>query len=482
MTDLIHRMTAARVVAAATFAVFAAGLSALTTQPVETQPAEEAPENTPPITSKAWGTRLEPEPPGYVKTPDQSGLDAFKDVDWLDFGLVHRTRFELRRNDYRRNRSQDLPDEDQFLLRTQAYVGIRKILDPFRFGLEVADMRQFNSDFPESTDDANEADFVQAFAELYFTDALGPGQPLQFRVGRFTMDLIDRRLIGRNRWRNTISAFDGFRLRLGQPSSDWQVDVFAVMPVERRSYHLDRSDEERWFYGIIGAWRGWSPHVVLEPYYLVLDEDFKDRDARDREVHTLGMHGFGLIGKTGFDYDFNTAFQFGDDGERDICAYAMMGELGYSFKHPWKPRLSFSTAYASGDRDPEDNQTNRFDRLFEVGHSWADSDLFDWRNTIAPKIRLELRPVDPLRLTLSYGAYWLASDSDAWPRVGRRDEDGESGDFVGQEIDLQLRYQVSKRMEIELGYSHFMPGTFVENTGPADDSDFFYVQATLSLF
>ncbi len=464
------------------FAVFASGAFAQTTRPVETQAAEEPPRKSPPIFSRGWGTRPEPEPPGYVRTLDRSGVDAFKDVDWLEFGLVHRTRFELRRDDYRRGRSQDLPSEDQFLLRTQAYVGIRKIADPFRFGLEVADMHQFNSSFPETSDDANEADFLQAFGELYFTDALGPGQPLQFRVGRFTMDLMDRRLIARTRWRNTMNAFDGFRLRLGQPSSDWQVDIFAVMPVERRSCHLDRSDEERWFYGLVGAWRGWSPHVVLEPYYLILDEDLKDPDARDRELHTLGLHGFGLIGKTGFDYDFNTAFQFGDDGERDIWAYAMIGEVGYTFEHAWKPRLSFSTAYASGDRNPRDRQTNRFDRLFEAGHCWANSDLFDWRNTIVPKIRLEVCPVKPLRLFLSYGAYWLASDADAWPRVGRRDAEGRSGDFVGQEIDLQLRYQINKRLEVELGYAHFMPGAFVRNTGPADDADFFYVQATLSLF
>jgi len=90
--------------------------------------------------------------------------------------------------------------------------------------------------------------------------------------------------------------------------------------------------------------------------------------------------------------------------------------------------------------------------------------------------------VKPLRLFLSYGAYWLASDADAWPRVGRRDAEGRSGDFVGQEIDLQLRYQINKRLEVELGYAHFMPGAFVRNTGPADDADFFYVQATLSLF
>ncbi len=445
----------------------------------------QAPAESPrPITSRAWGTRLETEPPGYIKPLSVHGeryhVDWWRDADWLDFGLEHRTRFEMRRDDYRSGRSATLPDEDQFLLRTRMYLGVRRALDPLRFAIEIEDARQFNSDFPERSDDVNEVDFLQAFVELHFEDALGPGRPLELRAGRMTLEYMDRRLIGRNRWRSTINAFDGFRLRLGQPSADWQIDAFAVQPVERRLRQPDRSDEERWFYGMVGAWRGWSPGIILEPYYLVLDEDYKDPAVRDREVHTLGVHGFGLIGESGFDYDFNAAFQTGHDGERDICAYALIGELGYTFEHAWKPRLSFSTAYNSGDRDPDDDQSNRFDRLFEVGHPWSMNDLFDWRNTIAPKARLEFRPHDRVRIDGAYGAYWLASDSDAWPRVGRRDPEGESGSFVGQEFEIRARLRLHEQAELEAGYAHFMPGAFVGNTGPADDADFFYVMMTLT--
>ena len=480
--------------------IFALALLAASTQGQTTQPApvdepasaaapdekQQQPKSTTEkkrAGSKAFGTRLETEPPGYVKSLSEHGetygIDTLKDLDWFDFGLEHRTRFEMRRDDYRSGRAAELPGEDQFLLRSRAYFGVRKILDPLRFAIEIEDARQFNSDFAERADDVNEADILQAFVELHFEDALGPGYPLEARAGWMTLEYMDRRLVGRNRWRSTINAFDGFRLRFGQPSSDWQLDIFAVQPVERRLYHMDRPDEERWFYGVIGAWRGWSPAIVLEPYYFVLDEDFKDRGARDRELHTLGLHGFGLIGDTGLDYDFNTAFQFGADGERDICAFAAIGEMGYTFKHDWKPRLSFSTAYASGDRDPNDDQSNRFDRMFGVGHPWSMNDLFDWRNTITPALRIDFRPHKKVRIDGGYSAHWLASDSDAWPRVGRRDQAGRSGDFVGQEFDLRVRFQLDPRVELECGYAHFIPGDFVENTGPADDADFFYVQTVL---
>ncbi len=464
------------------------GSLAQTSRPAQPQPVPPGDQAAPPLEkqedqskksapykSKAWGARLETEPPGYVKTLDQFGIAGLEDLDWLEFGLEHRTRFEYR-SDYRRP---NLEDDEQFLLRSRVYLGIRNILDPLRLVIEFQDSRQFYSDFPERNRDVDEADFLQAFGELYFKDALGEGHPVQFRAGRMSLEYIDRRLVARNRWRNTTNAFDGFRLRLGRPSTDWQFDIFAVQPVERRMTARDHPDEERWFYGLVGAWRPWSQYITLEPYYFVLDEDRKDPDRGDREIHTLGLHAFGPIGDTSFDYDFDTAFQFGEDGRRRQRAFAVYGEAGYTFPHAWKPRVSASVAYASGDRDPDDGLSERFDRLFQTGHSYSTSDLFSGQNIISPKIRLTLRPTSKLRLDTSYGAYWLASDSDAWVIPGRRDPNGDSGDFVGQEVELRVRYKLDPRMELEVGYSHFFPGPFVENTGPADDADLFYVQTTL---
>jgi len=463
------------------------GLAAQTTQPVEgttgqppaaaespateTQPAGRAAHPR----SGGWGTRLETEPPGYVRPLSESGIPGFESVDWLDFGLEHRTRFEYR-SDYRRS---NLADDNQFLLRSRVYFGIRRILDPLRLVVEFQDCRQFNSDFGDRTRDVDEADFLQAFAELHFEDALGEGYPLAFRSGRMTLEYVDRRLVGRNRWRNTTNSFDGFRLRLGQPTSDWQVDVFAVQPVERLMTKLNRTDEERWFYGLVGAWRTWSRYVTLQPYYYVLDEDRNDPDQVDRELHTLGLHAFGPIGQTGFDYDLDTAFQFGERGGGRHRAFAVYGELGYTFQHAWRPRLAFSTAYATGDQDPDDETDERFDRLFEATHPWSMSDLFSWQNTITPKLRLSLKPTKKLSVDTSYGGYWLANASDAWVIPGRQDPGGDSGSFVGQEVEIRLRYRLHRRLELEAGYAHFFPGGFVEETGPCDDADMFYVQTTL---
>jgi hypothetical protein len=448
---------------------------------------KEAPAKKPAFyTTKGWSARPEPEPPTYVKSLDQFGFPGCEKMKWLDFGMEQRTRFEYRNHDYRVAPSalpgHTLPEQDQFLLRSRTYVGIHDILDPFRAAVEFQDSRQFNSALPEVTRDVDENDFLQAYGELYFKNALGEGYPLALRAGRMTLAYTDTHTVSRSAWSNTTQAFDGFRLRLGQPSSDWQLDFFAAQPVEKRMRQPDHPDEERWFYGLVGAWRKWQQYITLEPYYLILDEDRTLRTQLDRTIHTLGLHGFGPIGKTGFDYDWDAAYQLGEAGpDKRQRAFGTFGELGYTFNHPWKPRLSSWTMYASGERDPRDVVQQRFARMFDSTHAYSTSDYFTWQNVISTKLRLELKPTDKLRFDTSYGGYWLASDTDAWITPSRIDATGRSGDFVGQEIDARLRYQLNERVEFDVGYAHFFPGTFANNTGPSPESDFLYVQTRLQL-
>jgi len=431
------------------------------------------------VSSKAAAAKRQGEPfLCYVRPLSQTGIPGTEELTWLDFGLEHRTRFEMRDDNYRRG----LADDEPFVLRSRAYVGIREIADPFRFGIEFQDSRQFGAELPELTGDANEADLLQGFGELYFKDALGKDRPIRFQAGRMTFDYIDRRLVSRNRFRNTTNAFDGFRMQLGQVHNDWQVDFFAVQPVQRELLSRDHGDEERWFYGLTGAWRRWSSWITLEPYWFILDEDRDDPDTADREVHTMGAHGYGPIGKTGFDYDFDVAFQCGENGQRDIRAFASHGEVGYSITHRWRPRVAVSVDYASGDRTPDDRLDERFDSLFGSSKTmYSYMNLWPWRNMIQPTLWITARPTERMEILAAYRANWLASDSDAFIRAGLQDPAGESGDFVGQEIDLAVSYQLNRRVGFEVGYAHFFPGAFTRETGGStiDDADFFYVQTTL---
>lgn len=431
-----------------------------------------------PRPSRRLGVRRVSDRPDYARSADEVLRDG-ADWSWLELGIEQRSRFELRDDFY----LEDGTSESRFLLRTRAYLGVREVFDPLRFAFEFSDSRRFGSDFSENTADIDENELLQAFGELYFADGLGAGEALSLRAGRMSFDLVDRKLFSRNGFRNTTNAFDGFRLRFGDERSPWEVDAFAFQPVERRLRRFDHGDDERWLYGVTAYWRGWSPHIVLEPYYFILDEDRKGDARADRELHTVGLHGFGLIGKTMLDYDFNVAGQFGKSGHDDHCAFATHVELGYTFAHRWQPRVAAIFNYAGGDDDPDDGRSGRFDPLFGSSHgAYGHSDLFAWENMLNPALSLALKPGDRLTFRGFYRVFWLDSKRDSWARTGLVDPAGRSGSFVGQEIDLQMTWKLNEHAQLDIGYAYFMPGDFVRNASEdADDSDFLYVELTLAL-
>ncbi len=47
---------------------------------------------------------------------------------------------------------------------------------------------------------------------------------------------------------------------------------------------------------------------------------------------------------------------------------------------------------------------------------------------------------------------------------------------VGAEIDLLLKFPLTRHFVGTLGYSHFFPGDFIRESGSAKDIDFVYVE------
>ena len=483
------------------------------------------------VDRKSYGTQKETDPPRYVKQANKTWLkdyDSFADVDWLDLGLEYRVRYEHRDNDFRRS---DQNIDDPILLRTRAYVGIKNILDPLRLAIEVQDSRRNNGDYSRQLDtrDVNQSDILQGYLELNFKqsflgkDDLGNERPIWVRAGRHAWEAIDRRLIARNEWRNTTNTFQGVRANIGDKKNDWQLELFAVKPVQRFTTRLDEVDHSQDFYGAIGDWRGLSEYVTFEPYYLLLKQDGDEvkYDANgtrlagaalsqakiDREIHTGGLRVYGSVPNTNFDYDASYVKQWGNQDRFlsnalgyinvDHDAHAYNAEIGYTFKHPWKPRFSVFYGVASGDKSTpvaaNDRSSNeRFDRLFGFARPWSNDDYIQMENIRTPKVRLEFDPIVPyldnVKVDTGFSWYRLDDATDRWNAgANLRDRTGNSGKDLGKEYDLRVRFPINQYASLNLGYAHFWAGDFVQATsrrvaGQAnrdDSSDFFYTELTL---
>ncbi len=467
--------------------------------------------------SDSYATNPESDPPRYVRRLSDIGVDAFKDITWLDIGLEHRTRYEWRNNDIRRIEG---GEDNPIFLRHRAWIGIKEILDPFRFAVEFQDSRVVNNKHVPTDQERDVYDLLNAYGELYFKKGLGvddrnQDRPIRFRVGRMAYETTDRRFIARNEWRNTTNAFEGFRLNLGRETNDWELDLFGMQPVRRLQTKFDEANDHLWFFGIIGHWRKWSDIVTLQPYYMGQKQTadpngFTATNRLDREIHMPGFRAYGKVGNL-FDYDISYNHQLGYNGNLQQNAQGYTIEAGKTFDHPWKPRLMGFYGYASGDRNPNDGEDNRFDRFFGFARPWSADHYVIYENLKAPKIRFDLQPMQKLGFELTYAWYFLASKRDRMFDIlngnisntvqdpgFNRDRTGQSGDFAGHSFEGRIRYQVTPKVNTVLGYTHFTAEDFVKNRIAASpsctgghahpcvdhrsgDTDFLYFEVLISL-
>ncbi len=467
--------------------------------------------------SDSYATNPESDPPRYVRRLSDIGVERFKDITWLEVGLEHRTRYEWRNNDVRRVEG---GEDNPIFLRHRAWIGVKDILDPFRFGVEFQDSRVVNNKHVPTDQERNEYDLINAYGELHFKKGLGAddrGQdrPIRFRVGRMAYETTDRRFIARNEWRNTTNSFEGFRLNLGRETNDWELDLFGLQPVRRLQTRFDQANEHLWFFGAIGHWRKWSDIITLQPYYMGQKQaadpsGFTATNRLDREIHMPGFRAYGKVGNL-FDFDVSYNHQLGYNGPLRQDAQGYTVELGRTFVHPWKPRVMGFYGYASGDRDPNDGVDNRFDRFFGFARPWSADHYVVYENLKAPKIRLDVQPTAKLGFEVTYAWYWLASSRDRMFDIlngnisntvqdpgFNRDRTGQSGDFGGHAFEGRIRYQVTPKINTVLGYTHFTAGEFVKNRIAASpscadghahpcvdrrsgDTDFLYFEVLISL-
>lgn len=430
------------------------------------------------VAARSFGTNPEADPPRYVRSLNETGSKNFENIDWIDIGLQYRVRFEDRDGDLRRSVN---TVDDPILSRTRAYLAVKNILDPLRFTIELQDSRIANSKFTGTSREVDKVDFLQSYAELYFKNSFASKRSTSVRFGRMTLDILDRRLFGRNEWRNTTNSFQGFRTIIGHKEDDWQIDAFALQPVIISTNEANSVNKKLWLYGITTDIRKWSELVSLQGFYFKLDQQSSPLTTR-KNINATGLRAFGNVADSGFDYDFIAIYQFGNANSKKQRAFASVSEVGYQFNQKWNPRVGLQYAYASGDSNPQDHDDETFETFFGTNHSWSANNYIQLRNLNAIRPRILLKPNKKLQIDSGYSFYWLASRKDSWNYTGLRDKSGNSGKAIGQEFDLRTRYKITNNLESEMGYSHFISGNFTKNLGKAKSSDFLYLQLTWSLF
>lgn len=145
----------------------------------------------------------------------------------------------------------------------------------------------------------------------------------------------------------------------------------------------------------------------------------------------------------------------------------------------------FSHIYGSGDSDPADGKNQTFDGIY----SGADTDMYSWmnfsfwKNTQQLRFDWEAGFTKTIFFRTEYHAFFLDKQKDAWYFPGkamRRDTEGLSGNFVGQEFDFILRAKITSWVQFLGGFCFFLPGEFAKNTGESPVAKWAFGELTFS--
>ncbi len=423
----------------------------------------------------------------YLNNPANRGgdfFDALKRIPvgnsaHVSIGGQYRMRYE---SDSNRKLGASDPQSEGLLLNRLYMFGDFKVKKAFRLFAEFKYAAISGNDLPASILTEDKPDIENLFADFWLqNDADG-----QFgvRVGRQELQFGKQRLISPLNWANNRRTFEG--LRVMNNFGAWKIDAFVTKPVNLDRDELNKADNAKLFSGayVSGKVNG----NLLSFYFLASTKDepvsLLTGLTGDNEYLTLGL---GYDGKANqFDWSTEVAYQGGTLGSNDIRAYMLTLSGGYTLKNSSvKPRIGFVYDIASGDSDPTDTEESTFNQLFPLGHAylgWADQ--VGRRNIKSFSIQLSAKPSKFIVTKLNWFNFDLNKSTDAFYNAGgkavRSDPTGAAGKDVGKEVDALVIFKPNPHASVHIGYAHFSPGKFIENTGSAESHNLFYVMVPVT--
>jgi len=412
----------------------------------------------------------------------------------FEFSGAQRSRYEVLDPQFRAGFS----NSDQALaLQTTLAFNWRR--ESWLVGGEIMDSRSYLND-------------TGSFANGTTTNALEPLQayvawrhgPSTFRIGRVAQDLGKRRLVARNRYRNTVNSFTGVDWSWtgseGRAARAFYWVPMRLLPSDQEGvldneYELDRGLRNSSISGFFYQFATLPNQHRIEAYVFDAHADAPNDPAISYDHVTFGTRAYRSPQPANWNYEVEAVLQTGESGgsvggsvrtDLDHDASFLHVEIGYQFDAPGQPNLMFQYDRATGDKDPTDGQIERFNTLFGARRfDFGPTGIYGIAarsNIDSPGVRLTFRPATKWQAMLAYRALHLQAPRDGWIGSGWRDATGAAGDSIGNHIEGQFTWAaIPDRLSLETGFGHLWAGRFAEQTAGAafrGDPQYYYVALT----
>ena len=379
----------------------------------------------------------------------------------------------------------------------------------------------------QSAQDDNWMDLNQAYIEvknLFDT-------PLWMKAGRQEMAYGDQRLVGNTNFWSTYPfprAYDA--VRVGVKNEAYDIDAWMSKVTERQMGTLfggttvsaTAQPSDRDFGGIWATLKTLIPipDNTLDLYVLSMSEGgyaggtglstyegitgippnfghlpYVRGAATLTDSTRVYNWGTRLKGKySGFDYTVELNHQTGQFADtQSISANGYAAVVGYTIPEAMGLRISVESVYASGDNSPTTGDHTTFYQFTPSPHMHLGAqDFIANQNIRAARIGASFNAKANLKLSADFWNFKLATANDYWYgsngittrnlgaaaggvaatgsnffALGNGAEGMLTDRHIGTELDLVAKYEYSKPLSLELGYSAFNPGSGIRNTGGA---------------
>jgi len=155
--------------------------------------------------------------------------EALGNPEGLKVNASVRARYEALGDQFRPGLDKN---DDLVTIRTDVFAEYRN--GPIRIGGELVDSRAYFGDPGSaiSTGEVNAFEPIQAYVGADFGSAIGKGSSSSLDLGRFVLDLGSRRLVARNDFPNTTTAFTGARFQWRGAGKE-KLTLFYTYPQQR---------------------------------------------------------------------------------------------------------------------------------------------------------------------------------------------------------------------------------------------------------
>ncbi len=286
----------------------------------------------------------------------------------------------------------------------------------------------------------------------------------KFVIGRQVIAYGDELVIGGLDWNNVGRSFDGAKVKFLY-SMGW-LDLIYLKLVDNNVTTTSASGD----IGLSGVYNSLNLGDYLKSFDVYYFQKDDDSQFLGRKLFVAGARVASQF--DGFDYRAEYTKEWGTSVNNSNDAYQHDIEIGYKFVDVnTKPRLAVE-AFTAG---------KEYDTLYTTAHKWLGfADVFGRRNITGGVGHFSFAPTESLTTLLDYHYFSRTSaDATAYKTNGTSSigsTTGSSSLELGSEIDLTLKYKVSKSFSASAGYSYFSPGEYLKKQFSNKTPEFYFAQ------